>query len=101
MIASIVPTSYTDDLSYDLLNTEIPRADSWSLLGPYTTILFRLLALALGSPATLDSLSLRSVDVVRRNPAFIIRFRTRGNGRSISSHNRDLVGGIDFLRLAR
>lgn len=64
-------------------------------------ILLRLLAPALGSSATLDSLSLRSVDMMCRNPAFIVRFGARGNGGSISPHNRNLVCGINFLRLAR
>lgn len=72
-----------------------------SLLGQHRTNLFRLLAPALGSPATLDSLSLRLVDVVRGDPAFIIRFGARGDSRSVGSHNRNLVRGINFLRLAR
>ena len=72
-----------------------------SLIGQDRIILFRLLAPALGSPATLDPLSLRLVDVVRRDPAFIIRFRARGNRRSIGSHNRNLIRRIDFLRPAR
>ena len=72
-----------------------------SLLGQPRTILFRLLVPALGSPATFDSLSLRFVDVVRRDPAFIISFRARGYRRTVGSYNRNLVRGINFLRLAR
>lgn len=75
--------------------------DSRSLLGQDRTILFRLLAPALGSPASLDSMSLGPIDMVRRNPAFIIRFRARGDRRSIGSQDGDLVRGVDFLRLAR
>ena len=87
----------TDDLGCDLSSTTVPGTGSRSLLGQHKTILLGLLALALGPPTTLDSLGLRFVDVVRRNPAFIICFRARGNSRSIGSNNRDLVGGIDFL----
>ena len=39
--------------------------------------------------------------MVRRNPAFIVCFRARGNRRSIGTQNGDLVSGVDFLRLAR
>ena len=78
-------------------NRKILGADSKLMLCPQRNILFRLLALALGSPAAFDSLSLRPVNVMRRNPAFIVRFRARGHGRSISSNHRDLVRGIDFL----
>ena len=35
--------------------------------------LFRLLAFAFGSSSAFDPLGLRSVDVVSRNPAFIVR----------------------------
>ena len=76
-------------------------AEARSLFGQDRNILFRLLAPALWSPATLDSLSLRFVDMMRRNPAFVIRFGARGDRGSISPHNRNLVCGIDFLRLAR
>lgn len=97
----IVHIFYTDDLCRDLSNNIVSRAQSKSLLGQDRAILFRLLAPALGSSATLDSLSLRPVDVVRRNPAFVVRLRTRSDRRSIGSNHRNLIGGIDFLRLAR
>ena len=76
-------------------------AEARSFLDQDRTILFRLLAPALWSPATLDPLSLRFVDVMCRNPAFVIRFGARGNRGSISTHHRNLVCGINFLRLAR
>lgn len=86
---------YTDQL------IAFPGAGFKSLPGPPKTTLLRLLTLAFRSPATLDSLSLRLVDVVCRNPAFIIRFGARGNSRPIGSYNRNLVCGINLLRLAR
>lgn len=95
-----MPKSY-EFCTLDLLGTARLAGDSKSFLGQDRTILLRLLAPAFGSPATLDSLGLRLVDVVRRNPTFIISFRARGNCRSIGSHDGDLISGVDFLRLAR
>lgn len=99
--AKIVRILYTDGLCCDLSSTVVPRANLQSSLGQDWIILFRLLAPAFRSPTTLDSLGLRLVDVVRRDPAFIIRFRARGNRRPIGSHNRNLVRGVNFLRLTR
>ncbi len=95
--AKIVHVLYIDGLGRDLSSPAALRAEPNSSPGQDRIILFRLLALALGSPATLDSLSLRLVDVMCRDPAFIIRFRARGNRRTIGSHNRNLIRGINFL----
>ena len=35
------------------------------------------------------------------DPAFVISFGARGNRRSISTNNRNLISRVDFLRLAR
>lgn len=63
--------------------------------------LFRLLGPTLRSSTTLDSLSLRPVNVMRRNPALVVRRSFGGYSWSIGSHDRNLIGWIDWLRLAR
>lgn len=62
--------------------------------------LLGLLAPALGPPSALHPLSLRPVDVMRGDPAFIIGHSARSNSRPISAENRDLVGWVDLLGLA-
>ena len=38
--------------------------------------------------------------MMRRDPALIIRLRSRSDSRPIRANNRDLISGIDLLRLA-
>lgn len=60
------------------------------------------LAPALGPrPAALDSLGFWPVDVVRRNPALVIRLGAAGDRGSVGPYNRDLVRRINFLRSER
>ncbi len=63
--------------------------------------LLRLLALALRSSATLDSLSLGPIDMMRGDPALVICRGFRSHRWSISSDYGDLISWINLLRLAR
>lgn len=51
-------------------------------------------------PAALDSLGLWPVDMVRRNPALIIRLGATGDRGSVSPYDRDLLRRINILRSA-
>jgi len=63
--------------------------------------LLRLLTPTLRSPTTLHPLSRWSVDMVCRDPTLVIRLRTRSHSWPISSNDRHLVRGVNFLRLTR
>ena len=63
------------------------------------TNLLRLLALALWSSSTLHPLSLGPVDMMRRNPTFVVRFRARSHSRPIGSDDRNLIRGVNLLGL--
>ena len=62
--------------------------------------LFRLLAFAFGPPSALHTLGLRPIDMVCRDPALIVCLCASSHGWSITSDNRHLIGGVDFLGLA-
>lgn len=66
-------------------------------LGGYHCILLWLLAPTLGSSSRLDSLSLRSIDMVSWNPALVICLCTTSDGWSIGSQDGDLVSWVYLL----
>lgn len=64
-------------------------------------LLLRLLAPALWPCTALDPLCLRPVDVMCRDPAFIISRCFRSHRWSVGSNYRDLITRINLLRLSR
>ena len=79
------------------LRTDVSHPAKRFRLGRVRRILLWLLAPTFGSSSALNSLSLRSIDMVSWDPALVICLCTRSYGWSIGSNDRDLVSCVHLL----